>query len=238
MEHEHSIQAIQARLSEGTSHNYLRDFIYGGIDGTVTTFAIVAGVVGAQLSPSVVLILGIANLIADGFSMAASNYLGTKAEHDDRERMKAIEQRHIQLVPEGERAEVREIYRDKGFSGEELERVVALITADRKRWIETMLTEEYGLPKQSRSAWLAACSTFGAFLLCGSVPLMPFLFGISGALTLATVLTGIVFFIIGSLKSRWSTESWWSSGLATFAIGTCAALLAYLVGVLLKGIAP
>ena len=141
-------------------------------------------------------------------------------------------------MPEGERDEVREIYRNKGFSGEELERVVALITADRQRWIETMLTEEYGLPKQSRSAWLAAYSTFGAFLLCGSVPLVPFLFGISDAFILATVLTGIVFFIIGSLKSRWSTASWWSSGLVTLAIGTCAAFLAYLVGVLLKGVAP
>ena len=95
MEHEHSIQAIRERLSEGTRHNYLRDWIYGGIDGTVTTFAVVAGVVGAELSLSVVLILGVANLIADGFSMAASNYLGTRAEHDDRHRMEMIERRHI-----------------------------------------------------------------------------------------------------------------------------------------------
>lgn len=236
MEHEHSIQAIRARLSVGTRHNYLRDCIYGGIDGTVTTFAVVAGVVGARLSPSIVLILGVANLIADGFSMAASNYLGTRAEHEDRARLASIERKHIDVTPEGERAEVREIYREKGFGGEELERVVELITADRARWVETMLTEEYGLPKSERSAWLAAVSTFGAFIICGVVPLVPFMFGVQDAFTSATVLTGVVFFLIGSAKSRWSTASWWSSGLSTLAISASAAGLAYLVGVLLKGI--
>ena len=77
MEHDHSIEAIQERLSAGPRHNYLRDWIYGGIDGSVTTFAVVTGVVGAQLSAVVIVIMGLANLVGDGFSMAASNFLGT-----------------------------------------------------------------------------------------------------------------------------------------------------------------
>ena len=73
LEHSHTEQAIRARLARGPRSNYLRDWIYGGIDGAVTTFAIVAGVAGADLSAAVVLVLGFANLLADGFAMAASN---------------------------------------------------------------------------------------------------------------------------------------------------------------------
>ena len=145
MEHEHSAQAIASRLSGKPSLSYLRDWVYGGIDGAVTTFAIVAGVVGAQLFNRIVLILGIANLIADGFSMAASNYSGTKAEHEEQARLRAIE-RHIDVVPDGEREEIRQIFRGKGFRGQDLERTVEVITADRARWVDTMLAEEYGLP--------------------------------------------------------------------------------------------
>ena len=65
MEHEHTIEAIGDRLSAGPQHNYLRDWIYGGIDGSVTTFAVVTGVVGAQLSPIIIVIMGFANLLAD-----------------------------------------------------------------------------------------------------------------------------------------------------------------------------
>ncbi|HFD2274735.1 TPA: VIT1/CCC1 transporter family protein, partial [Legionella pneumophila] len=79
LEHGHSQKEIRERLTQTPSQNYLRDWIYGGIDGVVTTFAIVSGVVGGQLSSLVILILGFANLLADGFSMAASNYLGTKS---------------------------------------------------------------------------------------------------------------------------------------------------------------
>ena len=100
-----------------------------------------------------------------------------------------------------------------------------------------MLTEEYGLPHQVRSAWLASLSTFGAFLICGLVPLVPFIFKISNAFPLAAVLTGAVFFTIGSVKSIWSTISWWRSGLATLTVGGIAAGLAYVVGVLLKDLA-
>ena len=236
MEHEHSPAAIQARLLAGPRHNYLRDWVYGGIDGSVTTFAVVAGVVGAHLSTGVILILGAANLLADGFSMAASNYLATKAERDDAEHLEAIEQRHVEVDPEGEREEVRQIFGAKGLRGEELERVVGLITSDQTLWVRTMLTEEYGLPWEVRSPWRAGLSTFSAFLMCGLVPLLPFIFGAPGAFPLAIALTGAVFFAIGSIKSRWSTTSWWRSGLETLVVGSVAASLAYAAGVLLKAV--
>ena len=235
LEHEHSIEAIAERISS-VRHNYIRDWIYGGIDGAVTTFAVVSGVAGAELSPVIVLILGFANLVADGFSMAASNFLGTRAEQEDYARLKEIEYRHIRVHPEGEREEIRQIYRDKGFEGAELEKAVDLITSDKDRWVQTMLTEEYGLPTEIRSAWKAAFATFTAFVICGLIPLLPYLFGIKNSFYVSSALTGATFFVIGSVKSRWSTASWLRSGLETFFVGSLAAILAYAVGVLLKEI--
>jgi VIT1/CCC1 family predicted Fe2+/Mn2+ transporter len=203
----------------------------------VTTFAVVSGVIGAALSPGIILVIGIANIIADGFSMAASNYLGTKTERDELEHIEAIEHRHIELAPEGEREEVRQIFREKGFEGEDLKRVVDLITSDKDRWVRTMLTEEYGLPQQVRSPWLAAGSTFSAFLICGLAPLLPFILKMTNAFKLSIILTGSVFFAIGSAKSKWSTVSWWRSGLETLILGSIAAGLAYAVGIMLKGLA-
>lgn len=185
-EHDHSPAAISARLAAGPRHNYLRDWVYGGIDGAVTTFAVVSGVVGAELSAGVILILGAANLLADGFSMAAANYLATKAEREDFEHLEAIENRHVEAFPDGEREEVRQIFRAKGLEGEELESVVELITADRARWIRTMLREEYGLPSEVRSPCRAGLSTFSAFLACGLVPLLPFIVGLGNPFWLAS----------------------------------------------------
>ena len=236
MEHEHSSEAIHERLIAGPSHNYLRDWIYGGIDGSVTTFAVVSGVTGAELPAWVILILGFANLFADGFSMAASNFLGTKAELDDWRRLEAIENRHIDLAPEGEREEIRQIFQLKGFEGDDLNRIVELVTSDRDRWVRTMLTEEYGLPHEVRSPWVAAISTFTAFVICGLIPLLPFLAEARQSLATSVVMTAIVFFAIGSLKSRWSTTSWWQSGLTTLAVGGIAAALAYVTGLFLKAL--
>ncbi len=237
MEHEHSPEAIKKRLSDGVRHNYLRDWVYGGIDGAVTTFAIVSGVVGAELSAGVILVMGVANLVADGFSMASSNYLGTRAEQEDLKRLEAIEHEHIETHPEGEREEVLHIFREKGFEGEDLDRVVELITSNREIWVQTMLTEEYGLPREVRSPWLAALSTFSAFLICGVAPLVPFIFGASNGFLLASILTGAVFFIIGSVKSLWSMESWLKSGLTTLFVGAAAASFAYVIGMMLKNLA-
>ena len=234
VEHEHSPDAIRRRLETGPTHNYLRDWIYGGIDGSVTTLAVVTGVAGAQLSHWIILVLGFANLFADGFSMAASNYLGTKAELDDWRRLEHIEYRHIELEPEGEREEIRQIFERKGFEGADLQRIVELVTSNRERWVQTMLMDEYGLPHAVRSPWIAALSTFTAFLICGLVPLLPYLFAATRSFPISVALTGVVFFAIGSIKSRWSTSSWWHSGVTTLLVGAIAASLAYLTGDLLR----
>lgn len=235
LEHEHSDEAIRDRLSGEPKQSYLRDWVYGGIDGTVTTFAIVAGVIGAHLASRVILILGIANLIADGLAMAASNYLATRSEHDEFKHAEAVERRHIQAVPEGEREEVSEILRGLGIGGELLGRTVAAITADRDRWVRVMLRYEYGLPAAVRSAWSAAGATFSAFLVCGLIPLLPFVASLPHPFLIACSATSATFLLIGALKSRWSVQAWWQSGLITFAIGGGAAAVAYVIGAWLRG---
>ena len=236
MEHGHASHEIAARLADGPKANYLRDWVYGGIDGAVTTFAVVAGVVGADLSARVVLILGAANLLADGFSMAAGNYSGTKAELDDYERIRRMEERHIRLVPDGEREEIRQLFAAKGFEGNDLERAVDVITSSTTHWVDMMMAEEHGVPMINRSPMLAGLATFAAFLICGLVPLLPFVAGLSASVQLSVIATAVVFFLIGSLKSRWSTVSWWWSGVETLAIGLAAAGVAYGVGVVLKSV--
>jgi vacuolar iron transporter family protein len=237
LEVDHTPAAIQKRFSKAPKPSYLRDWVYGGIDGSVTTFAIVAGVIGADLSSRIILILGLANLLADGFSMAAGNYSGTKTEIDDYKRLQEVERHHIEHVPEGEREEVRQILRKKGFSGEALEQATASITADLDHWIETMMQEEYGLSSTVRSPIKAALSTFAAFVLCGAVPLIPFALGVPNAFSVAIVATGCVFVAIGTLKSQWSLAPAWRSAIETLLIGATAAFVAYYVGNFLKTIA-
>ena len=199
----------------------------------MTTFAVVTGVVGAHLSPAVILILGIANLLGDGFSMAASNFLGTRTEKQEAEALREREKRHVAMNPQGEREEVRQIFAAKGLEGPELERVVEVVTANENRWIAFMLAEEYGLPQQVRSAAKAALSTFGAFLLCGLVPLLPFVLRAPNPFAVSMATTLAVFFAVGSARSRWLVLSWWRAGLETLAIGAIAAALAYGAGVII-----
>lgn len=236
LEHGHSPDAVRARILSGPDRSYVRDWVYGGIDGAITTFAIVAGVTGGDLSARVVVILGLANVIADGFSMAASNYSGTKSEQNEYNHLRAMEERHIERAPGGEAEEIRQIYRAKGFRGRDLERAVRVITADRQRWINTMMTEEHGQPQVMRAPIKSAASTFAAFVLCGMIPLLPFLIGLGTPFALSLGLTAVVFFGIGAAQSPWSLATWWQSGLETLGIGLGAASLAYAIGYGLKSL--
>ncbi len=239
----HTPAAIRERLQAGPSHSYLRDFVYGGIDGAVTTFAVVSGVAGAELSAGVVIVLGMANLVGDGFSMAASNFVGTRAERQLLDQARRAEEFHLANLPEGEREEIRQIFARKGFAGEELERVVKVITSDKKRWVDTMLREELGMLLEGPSAWRAALATFSAFIFVGFLPLLPFVYqplvpaGVTHTFAYSALMTGVAFFIVGALKGRFVGSRWHWSGLETLVVGGSAAALAYLVGVSLKGFA-
>jgi hypothetical protein len=107
LEAEHRPKAVRRRLVESRRPSYLGDAILGGIDGCVTTFAVVAGAVGGGFSGVVVIVLGIANLLADGFSMAVSNYQGTKSQRQQVEEARRSEERQVEAIPEGEREEIR-----------------------------------------------------------------------------------------------------------------------------------
>ena len=240
-EHSHTEHGIAERLSEQRRPSYLKDFVYGAIDGAVTTFAVVSGVAGAGLSGNVVLILGVANLVGDGFSMAAGNFMGTRAEKEQLHKLRQMELAHIEHIPEGEREEIRQIFQQKGFDGPLLEEVVEVITADKQRWVETMLQEEHGLSLTPISAWKAAVTTFLAFLVIGTIPLLPFLGALFGfqtaesAYLISTILTGGAFFLVGAAKSRFVDHHWFYSGMETLIVGGVAAGLAYLCGLLLSG---
>lgn len=238
----HSPEQVRKRLSLQPMQSYLRDFIYGGIDGAVTTFAVVAGVQGAGLPSVIIIILGVANLVADGFSMAASNFLGTRADRDLLGRARRTEQEHIRLFPEGEREEIRQIFANKGFTGDDLERIVDVIASDEKQWVDTMLREELGLAVQVRSEWKAAGATFAAFIVIGALPLLAFVANdltpvqLADPFTVSTVLTGAAFVVIGALKSRFTDESWYRSAIETLLVGGAAAVIAYAIGLMLRGL--
>jgi VIT1/CCC1 family predicted Fe2+/Mn2+ transporter len=240
---DHTPRAVSRRLGRRPSPSYLHDFIYGAVDGAITTFAVVAGVAGANLDDTVVIILGGANLVADGFSMAASNFLGSRAERQQREAARREEQRHIQLVPDGEREEIRQIYAAKGFTGADLDRVVEVITSDPELWAETMMSEELGFGPTEPNEYHAALATLIAFVTVGFLPLMVYVYDaaapgdVADPFLWSAVMTGVAFLVVGAMKSRFVDQTWWRSALETLAVGGLAAALAYAAGALLQHLA-
>ena len=213
------------------------DFIYGSIDGAVTTFAIVAGVMGASLPSTIILILGFANLFADGFSMAAANYQASKARNEFVEMKRKQEEWEIDNLEEQEREEIRDIYREKGFKDKLLEDVVRVITSRKKVWVDTMMKEELGLIEDEKNPMHNSISTFVGFNLVGLIPLIPFMIfmiiGIelnSEAFVYSTISVFVAFFIVGMIKGKIVKKSLLYSGFSTLIIGEIAATVAYLVG--------
>ena len=228
----HTDEAIAKRIAASAHHSYTGDLVLGAVDGAVTTFSIVAGAAGAGLSTTVAIILGVANVLADGFSMAAGNYLKARADQQTVERFRRMEEMHIDQIPNAEREEIRQIFAAKGFEGDVLEAIVQVITTDRKQWVDTMLTEEWGLQLQPPEPWRAGAATMVAFVVAGSVPLLPLFFSRGStqeAFALSAVMTGITFFAIGLARGKIDGRPL-LGGLETLFIGGGAAVVAYFVG--------
>lgn len=239
----HRVEDIKASMeSHQTGGSYVGDFVYGAMDGAVTTFAIVSGVAGAGLAPGVVIILGFANLLGDGFSMAVGNYLSTKSQNEFIAQERKREEWEVDHYPKGEVAEVVEIYRKKGFTGRNLDAAVRTVTADRKVWVDTMMLEELGLLEAKNSPLRKGITTFVAFVVVGFIPLAPYALSYvvepvkAFAYELSLALTFATFFLVGSAKIYVTGKNWFKSGLETLVIGGIAAGLAYAVGYFLRGV--
>lgn len=233
LEPEHHPDAVKERLSQPPQASSIPDAILGGIDGCVTTFAVVSGAFGAGFSPTVALVLGCANLLADGFSMAVSNYEASQAQQEHIDSVTRREYHHIQLIPDGEREEIRQIFRAKGFEGELLERVVETLTDNHDVWVDTMLKEEHSLQPVGLNPLRAALTTFLAFIIVGAMPLLPYTLPGLDVVTqfLASLfIAGVMFFSIGMLKSLVYQRPILRSGFRTLCMGGAAAGLAFLSG--------
>ena len=218
---------------------YLGNWVYGSLDGVVTTFAIVAGSLGASLSLNIILILGLANLLADGISMAASSYLATKTERDFYRKEMERELWEMENMPDAEIEEIREIYEKKGFKGKDLDRAVEIITSDKEVWLKTMMIEELNLFLDVRTPIRTGLVTFLAFITMGSLPLLIYFMSVTflggNNVMIATVaLISATFFIIGSLRSLLISQRWYISGFEMLIVGGVASSVAYFIGFYLK----
>jgi len=222
---------------------YLKSIVYGGLDGIITTFAVVAGVAGAALSAGIVLVLGLANLIADGLSMAIGDYLSTKAENEYNKAERNREAWEVDNYPEGEKEELIQLYTSKGLSRPDAQTIVDILAKNKEAWVDVMMVEELGIVESNESPAKNGLATFLSFAAFGSVPLIAFVLSkFVGsirpvAFPLACVLTASTLFALGSLKVKITERNWLLSGLETLLVGGLAALAAYLVGVMLAGLA-
>ena len=211
--------------------NWLRDVILGGQDGLVNILGIILGVTAAGGSTTILLVTGVAAAITESISMGAVGYTSSVSQRDYYESERQRESDEIDTVPEVERQEIRDIYAAKGFEGELLEQVVDTITADRERWLQTMMDEELHLQPVEQSDILRSAVVITIATLIGHfIPLVPFfILAPTPALVVAFVVSGIVLFGVGVYSAKTLVGDWRRNGVQMLAIGLGAALLGYLV---------
>lgn len=240
----HTDNAISTANEEhgGAGSQYLGEMVYGGLDGIITTFAVVSGVAGAQLGTPVILILGLANLLADGFSMATGAYLSTKSEHEYYRKEWEREAWEVEHFPDGELAELREVYVKRGYTEDEARQLVDIQSREPNRWVKAMMIDELGMMRDESNPLINGLVTFASFVIAGAVPLVVYLVGLAFpispkmAFPISIASSGLALFALGATKVLVTKLNPIRSGLEMLIVGGLAASVAYIVGALLKGI--
>jgi len=222
---------------------YLKEVVYGGTDGIVTTFSVVAGFTGAQqntigiLPLATVLLFGFANLFGDGVSMALGNFLSSRSEQDVYHKFKTKEREEIRKNPEIERAESIEILIRRGFNTKQAEKLVDLMSQNENYFLDFMMHDELQLPNtENDKTHLMVLATFAAFISFGLIPLLPYIFFKNDPdLFLFSVLTtGLALVLLGFLRYYVTGYRWMKSVLETLFLGSAAAVVSYFVGTLFR----
>jgi len=208
--------------------------VLGAQDGLVNTLGVVLGVAAASGESRIVLAAGLAAAAAESISMAAVAYTSQMALGDLYLAERAREYRHLEMVPDVERDEVRVLYAKKGFSGELLERVVETICANKDAWVAVMMAEEHALAPIDRRASLRSAAIVGVSSLFGALgPVVPFAFFRREAASVVALAVGaVLLWTLGALKGRMTTGHPMRSGLRLAVIGVLSATFGYLIGVL------
>ncbi len=234
-------EAAHTRAAEERRHRgveaggNLRAAVFGVNDGLVSNASLIFGVAGATGDPALVLLSGVAGLLAGAFSMAAGEYVSVRSQREMYEFQIDLERAELEEYPEEEAEELALIYRERGLPREEAGRLAEAIIADPERALDTLAREELGLaPEQLSSPWGAASFSFAAFAIGAALPLLPFLLGAGrAALPVAIALTATALFGVGAAISLFTGRGAWRGGLRMLAIGGTAGLLTYAIGTLL-----
>jgi len=225
----------ERHLKESSS---IRDFVFGFGDGINTSLGLVAGVGGADVSSSIIMLAAIVAMFTGAKAMAVQNYLAVKSQRQILRSEIEREKWEMENVPQAERQEIEDVYRAKGFSGIELEKIVEKITSDKKVWLDTMLSEELKLNLEIVGSPIkSAFRMFGAFLVGGILPIIPYFFS-SGyvPLLIAVGVSLSASFVIGAVKSKLANLSMLRGGLEMAGLGTGIALIGYGIGAELANI--
>jgi VIT1/CCC1 family predicted Fe2+/Mn2+ transporter len=214
----------------------VRDLVFGANDGLVAAFAVTSGIHGAATGSHLVFVGGLAELLGGTIAMSLGAYLATKSA---REYFLAEQKREVDEIehfPAEEREEVRRAFAAEGFEGDVLKRIVEHVTADRERWLRTMMDRELGLaPVAPDAARKAGVATGLAYAAGAAMPTLPYLAPLSLAFPLSIAATAVALFLVGAAKTRVTAAKWWKSGIESLAIGVLAAGATYLAGRLLGG---
>jgi VIT1/CCC1 family predicted Fe2+/Mn2+ transporter len=222
---------IGKRHQSGAAGNALRAGVFGVNDGLVSNAALIFGVAGAAAEPSVILLTGVAGLLAGAFSMAAGEYVSVRSQREMFEFQIGLERDELDKYPDEEAAELALIYAAKGMDPVEARRLADTLMQDPERALDTLAREELGLnPDELGSPWVAATSSFAAFTGGAALPLLPFLFGQGEALAASITLTALGLFTVGASMSLFTGRRALLSGLRMLGIGGAAGLATYFIG--------
>lgn len=220
--------------------NYVKSVVFGGLDGIVTTFAVVAGVAGANLSIGVVIVLGVANLIADGLSMGIGEYISGQAEIEYIRSERKRERWECDNNIIGEKREMVDIYVGKGMEREDAQVVVEIMSQHVDAFVDIMMVEELGLmpDDENESPAKQGLVMFGSFITFGAIPLISYIIVEAAAdepddvipFIIACILTAITMFVLGLVKAKLVHQNYLLGATKVLIGGVISAASAYLVG--------
>ena len=216
---------------------WLRASVFGAMDGLISNFALIAAMVGgttaAGADAGLVVLAGVGGLIAGAFSMAVGEYNSVASQTEYALAQVAKERSEIIRNPHGERAELVDMYVDKGIDRRTAEAMAAEIHSDVDRAVHVHAMEEFGVdPEDVPSPMVAAVSSFLSFSVGAAIPLLPFLLGVTEmpGLWAALVTTLTALFVCGAIVAKVTVRSWWWSGMRPMLLGGAAAAVTYLCG--------